>query len=177
MLLMKTRLVAGLSLRIGAVSLPVSLAAAPAPTATKPAPATPAPKSAPKLALPALSAAQIIERNVEARGGRAAWQAVQTMSWKGKMGAGGATYETVTSKGQLAQQHRDEMLLPFTLEFKRPLKSRLELEFNGKTAVQVYDGRERLETAPVSGPGKLGRVLDRRIAGGLDGSRYRWIPH
>jgi hypothetical protein len=56
------------------------------------------------------------------------------------MGAGGTVYETVSPKGQLEQKHREEVQLPFSLEFKRPMKSRLELEFNGKTAVQVYDG-------------------------------------
>ena len=96
--------------------------------------------AAPEPALPSLTATQIVERNVTARGGLAAWQAVQTMIWKGKMGAGGTVYETVSPKGQLEQKHREEMLLPFTLEFKRPMKSRLELEFNGKTAVQVFDG-------------------------------------
>jgi hypothetical protein len=91
-------------------------------------------------ALPSLTAAQVVERNVAARGGLAAWQAVQTMTWKGKMGAGGTVYVTVSPKGQMEQKHRDEMLLPFTLYFKRPMKSRLELEFDGKTAVQVFDG-------------------------------------
>jgi len=36
-----------------------------------------------------LSAAQIVERNVAARGGLQAWRAVQTMSYSGKMDAGG----------------------------------------------------------------------------------------
>ncbi|MGB8327335.1 MAG: hypothetical protein WCE48_07125, partial [Steroidobacteraceae bacterium] len=91
------------------------------------------------------------ERNVAARGGLAAWKAVQTMSWRGKMGAGGTTYVTVTEKGQLRQKEREETLLPFTLYFKRPLKSRLELEFNGQTAVQVYDGANGWKQRPFLG--------------------------
>jgi len=36
-----------------------------------------------------LSAAQIADKNVAARGGLQAWRAVQTLSLQGKMGAGG----------------------------------------------------------------------------------------
>ena len=35
-----------------------------------------------------LSAAQIVEKHVAARGGLQAWRAVQAMSWSGKMEAG-----------------------------------------------------------------------------------------
>ena len=119
-------------------------------TETKPVPAAVA-NTAPAPALPSLTVAQIVERNAAARGGLAAWQAVQTMSWKGKMGAGGTVYEIVTPKAQLQQKQREEMLLPFTLDFKRPMKSRLELEFNGKTAVQVYDGTQGWKLRPYLG--------------------------
>jgi hypothetical protein len=169
----KTRTLARVGLLVGAAGLSTSLAghaatatAPVAATAAKPAQAPMAAaasaaarpvvpprgvKPAPKPTLPALSAAQIVEKNATARGGLAAWQAVQTMSWKGKMGAGGTTYDIVNAKGQLEQKHRDEMLLPFTLEFKRPLKSRLELEFDGKTAVQVYDGTSGWKLRPFLG--------------------------
>src|ERR1700752_2008382 len=36
-----------------------------------------------------LSAAEIVDKNVAARGGLQAWRAVQTLSLQGKMGAGG----------------------------------------------------------------------------------------
>ena len=71
-----------------------------------------------------LTAAQIVEKNVAARGGLQAWRAVQTLSMSGKLEAGGT-------------QNTE---LPFALELKRPRKTRLELQFNGQTAVQVYDG-------------------------------------
>src|ERR1700730_3118837 len=71
-----------------------------------------------------LTAAQIVEKNVDARGGLAAWRAVETMSMSGKMEAGGT----------------QNIELPFVLEMKRPRKARFELKFNGQTAVQVYDG-------------------------------------
>ena len=92
------------------------------------------------VALPALSAAQIVEKNVAARGGLAAWRAVQTLSWTGTMGAGGSSYVTVSPSGAMKTKEREELQLPFTLEFKRPLKSRLELQFAGQKAVQLYDG-------------------------------------
>jgi outer membrane lipoprotein-sorting protein len=98
-----------------------------------------------------MSAAQVVEKNVAARGGLAAWQAVQTMSWKGKMGAGATTYAVVTPKGKLEQKEREETQLPFSFEFKRPLKSRIELEFSGQTAVQVFDGTNGWKLRPFLG--------------------------
>jgi outer membrane lipoprotein-sorting protein len=102
-------------------------------------------------ALPPLTAAQIVEKNVAARGGRAAWAAVQAMSWKGKMGAGASTYTTVSPAGKLQTKTREEAQLPFTLDFKRPQKTRLELEINGQTAVQVYDGEQGWKLRPYLG--------------------------
>src|ERR1700739_4198684 len=72
-----------------------------------------------------LSAAQIIERNVAARGGLSAWRAVQTMTYKGKLEAGG----------------KQSVQLPFVMEMKRPCKTRVELEFANEKGVQVYDGQ------------------------------------
>jgi hypothetical protein len=103
------------------------------------------------VALPPLTAAQIVEKNVAARGGRAAWAAVQAMSWKGKMGAGASAYTTVSPAGKLQTKTREEAQLPFMLEFKRPLKTRLELEIHGQTAVQVYDGEQGWKLRPYLG--------------------------
>jgi outer membrane lipoprotein-sorting protein len=102
-------------------------------------------------ALPPLTASQIVDKNVAARGGRAAWAAVQAMSWKGKMGAGASTYTTVSPAGKLQTKTRDEVELPFTLDFKRPQKTRLELEINGQRAVQVYDGEQGWKLRPYLG--------------------------
>jgi hypothetical protein len=129
----------------------LNAAAAPKPAVKPAAVATPAPAVARAPTLPPLTAEQIVERNVTARGGLAAWKAVQTMSWKGKMGAGGTTYMTVSAKGKLQQKEREEMQLPYRLEFKRPLKSRLELDFNGQTAVQLYDGVKGWKWRPYLG--------------------------
>jgi hypothetical protein len=105
---------------------------------------------APAAAPPHLSAAQIVEKNVAARGGLAAWRGVQTMIWKGRVGAGATSYEAV-SHGKLETRQRDEAQLPFTLEFKRPLKMRLEIQFNGQTAVQVFDGANGWKLRPYLG--------------------------
>lgn len=119
---------------------------------TKPAAAKPAAAKAVRApSLPALSAAQVVEKNVAARGGLAAWQAVQTLSWKGKMGAGATTYDVVNQKGHLEQKEREETQLPFAFEFKRPLKSRLEIEFNDQSAVQVFDGTSGWKLRPFMG--------------------------
>ena len=139
----------GLVCGLGFAVLGLNAIAATEPKAAPPTTAAAAVPRAP--ALPTLTAAQIVEKNVAARGGLATWKAVQTMSWKGKMGAGGTTYETVTPKLRLEQKEREEMQLPFRLEFKRPLKSRLELDFNGQTAVQVYDGVSGWKLRPYLG--------------------------
>jgi hypothetical protein len=120
-----------------AVSLSVSLAAVA--------------QSAPKL-----TAAQIVEKNVTARGGLQAWRSVETMTWKGKMDAGSADSAArsrafaMSSVGKMQPASRmdlpdkaeveKQVQLPFVNELKRGRKSRVELEFAGKTAIQVYDG-------------------------------------
>lgn len=86
-------------------------------------------------ALPSLTAAQIIEKNVAAKGGLQAWRAVQTMTFSGKMDAGGK------SRAQL----------PFVLEKKRTRKMRVEIAFANDTAVQVYDGANGWKLRPYLG--------------------------
>ena len=82
-----------------------------------------------------LSAAQIVDRNVVARGGLQAWRAVQTMSYSGKMDAGG----------------KQNVQLPFVIEMKRPRKTRVEIEFANDKAVQVYDGASGWKLRPFLG--------------------------
>ena len=101
-----------------------------------------------------LSAAEVITKNVAARGGLTAWRAVQTMSLSGKTGAGGNQRATlrVPTQGQatvvtrntdhspLPSRRVEEVYLPFLMELARPRKMRFELQFAGQTALQVYDG-------------------------------------
>jgi hypothetical protein len=80
-----------------------------------------------------VSVTEIVEKNTAARGGLQAWRAVQSMSMTGEMDAG------------------HDVKLPYTLELKRPRKLRLELQFQGKTAVQVYDGARGWKVRPFLG--------------------------
>src|SRR5437879_5684071 len=84
---------------------------------------------------PNLAAEQIIERNIAARGGLAAWHGVQTLTMSGHMDIGG----------------RKSMEVPFRSEMKRPRKVRFELDFNGQKAVQVYDGAHGWKIRPYLG--------------------------
>jgi outer membrane lipoprotein-sorting protein len=79
------------------------------------------------------------------------------MAWSGEMEVGfadsaarSARYvsNAMARKGKAAHkpaaetkdENRKQAQVPFTLEMKRPAKSRIEIEFGGKTAVQVYNG-------------------------------------
>lgn len=101
-----------------------------------------------------LSAAQIVDKNVAARGGLQAWRGVQTLSLEGKLGAGGNQRATlaipIPNPKEIALPHRraEEAQLPFLMELKRGRKKRLELQFAGKTAIQVYDGSNGWKLRP-----------------------------
>jgi outer membrane lipoprotein-sorting protein len=101
-----------------------------------------------------MTAAQIVEKNVAARGGLQAWRAVQTLSMSGKMQAGGNESPALAAQGvrtagvQLPRRPKEQTELPFRLELKRTRKSRLELDFGGQTAIQVYDGSNGWKLRP-----------------------------
>lgn len=106
-----------------------------------------------------LSAAEIAEKNVAARGGLPAWRAVQTLSMQGKMGAGGNRRATLDASAPNIRNKKsldmiapsrpvEEAQLPFVMELKRPRKMRLELQFNGQTAIQVFDGTNGWKLRP-----------------------------
>jgi hypothetical protein len=99
--------------------------------------ATTTTKAAPPDSVPVarLSAAQIVDRNVAARGGLQAWRAVGSMSMSGKIDVGG----------------KQETSLPFVMTMKRPHKSRFELRFQEQTSVQVYDGVQGWKVRPYLG--------------------------
>jgi len=104
-----------------------------------------------------LSAAEIVNRNISARGGLQAWRAVQTISMEGKLAAGGNQRahlpEPMPGKRRTQtiptdQRPKDEVQLPFTMEFQRGRKQRFELVFEGKKALQVYDGNNGWKLRP-----------------------------
>jgi hypothetical protein len=102
-----------------------------------------------------LTAAEIVDRNITARGGLQKWRDVQTLSWSGKLDAGGNNqrYLHVKVPGIAPpppppQDPSVQVQLPFVFEMMRPRKSRLEIEFAGQTAVQVYDGTQGWKVRP-----------------------------
>lgn len=105
-----------------------------------------------------LSAAAIVEKNVAARGGLSAWRAIQTMSLNGKLGVGGNQRATIPvpspipgktiSPQSLPSRPKEEVQLPFLMELKRSRKMRFELQFNGQTAIQVFDGTNGWKLRP-----------------------------
>jgi len=103
-----------------------SISAVPTPPKVEQVPPAPAPD------LPKLTAGQIVEKNVVARGGLGRWHAVQSITLSGKMDAGG----------------KQETYLPYTLQIKRPNKQRLAIEFAGHTSLQVYDGKNGWKLRP-----------------------------
>ena len=74
--------------------------------------------------VPDLTAEQIIEKNVAARGGLEAWRKVQTMIWVGHMERPGAAMSSV----------------PFVLQQKRPNKTRFEVNGVGQRSLRIFDG-------------------------------------
>ncbi len=123
-----------------------------------------------------LTAEQIVERNVAARGGLAAWRATRSIKMTGLMDAGrirpqvknfynNSRMDAKTAKAEVRQAvlARDKdggkegkdggqvVQLPFVLEMKRPNKSRLELQFQNQTAVQTFDGVNGWKVRPFLG--------------------------
>jgi len=106
----------------------------------------------------AITIEQVIEKNIAARGGLNAWREVGSMTMTGMMDAGS----------------KQNVQLPFVMKLKRPRMSRLEIDFAGKTAVQVYDGTNGWKVRPFMGRNEVESYTEAetRIASeeaGLDG--------
>jgi hypothetical protein len=103
-----------------------------------------------------LSASEIVNKSIAARGGLQAWRAVQSMSWTGKLGVGGNQRAPIpmSKPGKKAvplptdPRPKDEVQLPFVMEMERPRKERFEILFKGQTSVQVYDGANGWKLRP-----------------------------
>ena len=78
---------------------------------------------APAAAKP-LTAEEIVARNVAARGGLEAWRHLQTMTWM----------------GQLESDTAPSPTMAFTLEEKRPNKTRFEITGAGARTMRIFDG-------------------------------------
>ena len=86
---------------------------------------------------PELNAAQIVAKNVAARGGAEAWRKIETMVWVGHM--------EVTSG--------PEPRLGFVLEQKRPNKTRFEISTLSQKTQRVFDGEHGWKVRPSRGRG------------------------
>ena len=95
------------------------------------------PDSAPAGCAPAaeLSAAEIVAKNVAARGGLDAWRKVETMVWI----------------GHIESAHAPMPSMQFELEQKRPNKTRLQISALGDKSVRVFDGAHGWKVRPASG--------------------------
>lgn len=103
-----------------------------------------------------LSATEIVDQNIHARGGLQAWHAVQALSFEGKIGAGGnrkapipaSLSEKGSDKGSVPKALAEEAQLPFKMLMQRPRQVRFDIEFKGQKAVQVYDGVHGWKSRP-----------------------------
>ncbi len=101
-----------------------------------------------------LSAAEIAARNVAARGGLQAWRSVQTITMSGKLEAGGNDRSTLPIAGRKDSRFMpparpaEQVRLPFVMDLKRPRKVRVDLQFKGQNAVQVFDGSRGWKLRP-----------------------------
>jgi hypothetical protein len=71
-----------------------------------------------------LTAEEVVARNVEARGGLEAWRHLQSMIWTGQLESDSAPMPTMA----------------FTLEQKRPNKTRFEINGSGTRTMRIFDG-------------------------------------
>lgn len=81
----------------------------------------------------ARAVSNLVDENIDARGGDEAWQGVSSLRLTGQMDVG---------KG---------MKVPYVLEQKRPDKMCLEFVFDGETAVQCTDGKTGWKLVPFQG--------------------------
>ncbi len=105
-----------------------------------------------------LTAAQIVDKNVQARGGLRVWRSIQSMTFTGKMGAGGNQRTTLAPAAEspshgvaqslIPARPVEEVQLPFNMDLKRGRKVRFELQFAGQTALQVFDGTNGWKLRP-----------------------------
>lgn len=81
----------------------------------------------------AQTADEIIQKNIDAKGGRDKMKAVQSIRMSGKMTMGGG------------------MEAPVIMEMARPNKLRMEFTFQGMTGIQAYDGTTGWMVMPFMG--------------------------
>lgn len=86
----------------------------------------------PLLAVPDMTAAQVVAKNVAARGGLEAWRKIDSMAWIGH----------VESEGGSAAP------MPFVLELGRPNRTRFEITTIDRRFVRIFDGTHGWRVRP-----------------------------
>ena len=87
--------------------------------------------TAPNGSAPRLTATEIVEKNVAARGGLTAWRSLHTLELKGTMDAGGNNRPTLQIPGEkkptvdLPKRPTEQAQLPFVMDLERGRKMRL----------------------------------------------------
>jgi hypothetical protein len=82
----------------------------------------------------AKTAAEVIDRNIAARGGLDAWRKVDTMVWLGHLEHGG----------------REAQRIPFVMTLKRPNLTRFELKEQFNSFTRIFDGKHGWKLRPAS---------------------------
>lgn len=88
-----------------------------------------------------LSVDDIVKKNIDARGGMDKIKALQTVKMTGKFVMGGGQMEA-----------------PVTMQMKRPSSVRLDMEFQGQSVVQGYDGETAWAINPFTGGAEAQKV-------------------
>lgn len=81
----------------------------------------------------AATAAEVIDRNVTARGGLEAWRKVNTMVWLGHLERGGRT---------------DGPHIPFVMQLERPNRTRFEIKEQYDQFTRIFDGAHGWKVRP-----------------------------
>jgi hypothetical protein len=113
------------------------------------------------------AADEILAKNALVRGGLDAWRGVRSMTLSGKLEAGvgrdplklAQSYQRTPAEAKAqarrALLHKSEepaqVRLPFLMELRRPRQLRLEVDFQGQKALQVYDGARGWKLRPFLG--------------------------
>jgi hypothetical protein len=82
----------------------------------------------------AKTAAEVIDRNIAARGGLERWRKVETMVWL----------------GHLERSARDAQRIPFVMQLKRPDLTRFELKEQFTQFTRIFDGSRGWKIRPAS---------------------------
>jgi outer membrane lipoprotein-sorting protein len=100
-----------------------------------------------------LSVDDIVKRSVDARGGMDKIKAIQSVKMTGKLVMGGGQMEA-----------------PMTLQIKRPAAMRMDMEFQGQSVVQGYDGTSAWMINPFTGGAEAQKMGIDEAEGMAEGS-------